>query len=96
MSGFLPGTDKLKPQIQSEPLQDNFTFCNKDLVTSSVLKKKKKSPSQIWREAKRKLERHKKEKPEDTVKVSDSCSMSKFDGISDFEEATHFKCPECE
>ena len=76
--------------------QDNFNFCNKDLVTSSVLKKKKKSPSQIRREAKRKLERHQKENPEDTVKVFDGCSMSKCKGVSDFEEATCFKCPECE
>ena len=61
--------------------QDNFNFCNKDLVTSSVLKKKKKSPSQIRREVKRKLEKHQKEKPEDTVEVSDSYSRpskSKF------------------
>ena len=46
--------------------QDNFNFCNKDLVKIPVFKKKKKSPSQMRREAKRKLEREQKNQSEDT------------------------------
>ena len=44
--------------------QDNFNFCNKDLVKIPVFKKK--SPSQMRREAKRKLEREQKNQSEDT------------------------------
>ena len=76
--------------------QDNLNVCNKDLVTSSVLKKKKKPTSQIRREAKRKLERQQKEKSEITAEVSEDSSKSKCEEVSDNEEAKLFKCPECE
>ena len=56
--------------------QDNFNFCNKDLANGSVFKKKKKYPSQIRREARRKHERRQKEKSEVTSEVSDDSYKS--------------------
>ena len=47
--------------------KDNFSFTNKELATSSWQMKKKKSPSQLRREAKRREERDK----EVAVKVAD-------------------------
>ena len=76
--------------------QDNFNFCNKDLVKILVFKKKKKSPSQMRREAKMKLVREQKDQLEDTVKVTDDSHKSKDKLVSDIEEAKLFKCSECE
>ena len=76
--------------------KDHFNFCNKDMVSSSLIKKKKKSPSQMRREAKRKLEREQKDHLEDTVKVTDDSYKSKDEEVSDIEEAKLFKCTECE
>ena len=76
--------------------KDHFNFCNKDLLSSSLVKKKKKSPSQMRREAKRKHERLEKATSEVTAKVSDESSMSKHEEVSDIEEAKHFKCTDCE
>ena len=71
--------------------QDNFNFCNKDLMKIPVFKKKKKSPSQMRREAKRKLEREQKDHLEDTVKVTDDSYRSKDEDVSDIEDAKTFQ-----
>ena len=51
--------------------KDNFSFSNKELGSSSCVKKKKKSPSQVRREQRRK-EEHSKDKYKDNDNDNDN------------------------
>ena len=56
--------------------KDNFSFNNKELGSSSCVKRKKKSPSQVRREQRRKEERSLKKTAEAAEKVADfQCSQ---------------------
>ena len=61
--------------------KDNFSFNNKELGSSSCVKRKKKSPSQVRREQRRKEERSLKKAAEATEKVA---------------EASEFQCSQCD
>ena len=57
-----------------------------------VFKKKKKSPSQMRREAQRKLEKEQKDHLEDTVKVTDDSYRFKDEDVFDIKEAPLAAC----
>ena len=61
--------------------KDTFSFNNKELGSSSCVKRKKKSPSQVRREQRRKEERSLKKAAEATEKVA---------------EASEFQCSQCD
>ena len=61
--------------------KDSFSFNNKELGSSSCVKRKKKSPSQVRREQRRKEERSLKKAAEATEKVA---------------EASEFQCSQCD
>ena len=86
--------------------KDNFIFDNKELATSSWQKKKKKSPSQLRREAKHREERDKKvaEEVTDMIKPTAKVVVKVFgieadDNITlteEAEEILRFKCDQCD
>ena len=76
--------------------KDNFNFCNKELAISSSACKKRKSPSQLRREQKRKLERNAKQQFEATERVTDMPAKSKNYVVSESEEANIYDCSKCE
>ena len=69
----------------------SFNFENKELVNSSW-NKKKKSPSQLRRESKRRIER---EQAKVTETVTEEANIHHPDEVSQLEETVGFKCTEC-
>ena len=82
MSGFLPVTLSIG--------KDNFSFTNKELGSSSCMKKK--SPSQIRRELRRREERSLKKAAEPTEKVAEA-SESEESGPK--VNTVDFQCSQC-
>ena len=58
--------------------KDTFSFSNKELGYSSCMKKKKKSPSQVRREQKRKEERSLRKAVETAEKVAEASKSNEF------------------
>ena len=74
---------------------NNFNFKNNESEKTHGIKKKK-SPSQIRREKRRRDERIVKKPNTDTVKVSENVSASKSDEGNAKMEIIHFQCNQCE
>ena len=70
---------------------DTFNFCKKDLNKSSMHMKKKKSPNQLRRETRRRLERKHMEESEATEQVTDKSTMHN-QVVSDSEKLKLFEC----
>ena len=70
---------------------NNFNFKNNESEKTHGIKKKK-SPSQIRREKRRRDERLVKKPNADTVKVSENVSVSKSDKGKNKIEIIHFQC----
>ena len=72
--------------------KDNFAFSNKELGSSSCTKKKK-SPSQIRREQRRKTERSLKKAAEPTEKVVEASESVESGSVIN---AVNFQCCQCD
>ena len=72
--------------------KDNFSFNNKELGSSSCTRKKK-SPSQIRREQRRKIERSLKKAAEPTEKVAEASESEESGSIIN---AVLFQCSQCD
>ena len=70
----------------------NFSFNNKELGSSSCTRKKK-SPSQIRRELRRKTERSLEKAAETTEKVVEARKSEESGSV---EQASYFNCDQCE
>ena len=75
--------------------KDTFNFCNKVWNKSSMHVKKKKSPSQLWRETRRRLEKKHMEESEATEQVTDKSTMHN-QVVSNSEELKLFECSKCD
>ena len=100
MSGFLPVTGNVRAEVLLHPLhcngKDNFSFRNKELGSSSCTGKKK-SPSQIRREQRRKTERSLKKAAEPIEKVVEA-SESEESGTNctTIVKCADFQCSQCD